>query len=214
MTCLCASAVLGFWLHVRDPVGTADYAHPGLEVATGAVRGPNSNFSYFQQRRYINDWSMWNKTGGELSLSVLHSGFLRVLALTYCRDAPPRLWKRSDTSPNRTGGPCLKQRLLPLKRWDADLTQGLEAANVPTAVVSVQDNRGQIKDLFTPQLRSTTLILLLIWLGIVFLNSYLILICTWPNPRLSIVKVFSYILLLRYYPVDARPVAVWEILQL
>uniref|UniRef100_H3CUJ7 SV2 related protein b n=1 Tax=Tetraodon nigroviridis TaxID=99883 RepID=H3CUJ7_TETNG len=46
--CLCASAVLGFWLHVRDPVGAADYAHPGLEVAAAAVRPPSRVFSYFQ----------------------------------------------------------------------------------------------------------------------------------------------------------------------
>lgn len=125
-----------------------------------------------------------NKTGGEPNLSVWCSGFLRVLASTYCRDAPPRLWKLSYTSPNRTGGPCLKQRLLPLKRWDADLAQSLEAANVPTAVVSVQDHRGQIKDLFTPQLRKTTVLLSFIWLGILFSHSCLILVLTWPNPHL------------------------------
>lgn len=45
----------------------------------------------------------------------------------------------------------------------------------PTGVTSVQDNRGQIRDLFTPQLRRTTLLLTFIWLGITFFHSYLIL---------------------------------------
>lgn len=45
------------------------------------------------------------------TLTVSHSGFPRVLASTCCRDTPPRPWKLSDTSPNRTGSPCPKLRL-------------------------------------------------------------------------------------------------------
>lgn len=55
MMCLCASAVLGFWRHVRDHVGDADYAHPGLEVAAEAVRAPNRDLPYFHPRRYFSD---------------------------------------------------------------------------------------------------------------------------------------------------------------
>lgn len=43
----------------------------------------------------------------------------------------------------------------------------------PIAVVaSVQDNRGQIKDLFTPEIRRTTLLLSFLWLGLVFLSVF------------------------------------------
>lgn len=43
----------------------------------------------------------------------------------------------------------------------------------PIAVVaSVQDNRGQIKDLFTPEIRRNTLLLSFLWLGLVFLSVF------------------------------------------
>lgn len=43
----------------------------------------------------------------------------------------------------------------------------------PIAVVaSVQDNRGQLKDLFAPEIRRTTLLLSLLWSGLVFLSAF------------------------------------------
>lgn len=55
MLSLFAPAVLGFWLLVRDRVCAAGYAHPGLEVAAGAVHHPNRDFPNFCQGRSISD---------------------------------------------------------------------------------------------------------------------------------------------------------------
>lgn len=56
------------------------------------------------------------RAGGDPSLSVLRRCFPRVLALTCCRDAPPRPYRPSGTLPNRTGSPCRREGLLPPKR--------------------------------------------------------------------------------------------------
>lgn len=82
----------------------------------------------------------------------------------------------------------------------------------PIAVAaSVQENRGQLKDLFAPKIRLTTLLLSFLWLGPFCQSSHVILIRTRPNLSIQ-PKVCKYFLLLWYCHVDAQPGAVWRFL--
>lgn len=113
-----------------------------------------------------------SRAGGDPSLYVPRSCFPRVLALTCCRDAPPRPWRPSANRREQNGKPMPEGRIVAPK----EVRRGKQhdALLLHTSLLSVQDKHGRIKDLFTPpQLRRTTLLLSFIWLGMVFFSSLL-----------------------------------------
>lgn len=78
---MCALGVLGDWLCVRGPPGSVDNAHSGLEVAALFFQFTDGSVSMLLPCKYFGNSNKKQLIFRFLTeLSVMHSGFLKVLA--------------------------------------------------------------------------------------------------------------------------------------